>query len=83
MFSGWGDLSTSIIFTKLEPLAGYCLQGDFPSGEFWLEYIPRFSAHFEILITLEISDQRADRHAGILRYQFTDSEKMQFICQMS
>ena len=64
MSSGWGELTTSIIVALLVPLAGYCMQGGFPQGEFWLVCFPLFLVHFAMLVSFEIPDQGVDQSVG-------------------
>ncbi|NTW43771.1 MAG: prenyltransferase [Anaerolineaceae bacterium] len=64
MSSGWGELTTTIIVALLVPLAGYCMQGSFPRGEFWWVCFPLFLVHIAMLISFEIPDQGADQLVG-------------------
>ncbi len=62
--SGWGELSTSLIVGLLVPLAGYCMQGGFPSGELWLACFPLILIHAAMLISFEFPDRAADLSVG-------------------
>jgi 1,4-dihydroxy-2-naphthoate octaprenyltransferase len=64
MSSGWGEFTTSVIVALLVPLAGYCMQGGFPSGELWLICIPLVLIHVAMLISFEIPDQAVDMSVG-------------------
>lgn len=64
MSSGWGELTTSAIVALLVPLAGYCMQGGFPSGELWLVGVPLFLVHVAMLISFEFPDRAADLSVG-------------------
>ena len=64
MSSGWGELTTSIITALLVPLAGYCMQGGFPSGELWLVSLPLVLTHIAMMISFEFPDYAADLSVG-------------------
>ena len=64
MSSGWGELTTSIIVALLVPLAGYCMQGVFPPGEFWLVCLPLVLVHTAMMISFEFPDRATDLSAG-------------------
>lgn len=64
MSSGWGELTTSIISALLVPLAGYCMQGGFPSGELWLVSLPLVLTHIAMMISFEFPDYAADLSVG-------------------
>jgi 1,4-dihydroxy-2-naphthoate octaprenyltransferase len=60
MSSGWGEFTTSIIVALMVPLAGYCMQGGFPSTELWLACIPLILVQAAMLIAFEFPDREAD-----------------------
>lgn len=64
MSSGWGELTTSVIVALLVPLAGYCMQGSFPSGELWLVGVPLVLVHVAMLISFEFPDRATDLSVG-------------------
>ena len=64
MSSGWGELTTSLIVALLVPLAGYCMQGGFPSGKLWLVSVPLVLVHAAMLISFEIPDHAVDLSIG-------------------
>jgi 1,4-dihydroxy-2-naphthoate octaprenyltransferase len=77
MSPGWGEFTTSIIFALLVPLAGYCLQGGFPSGELWLIYFPLIMVHIAMLISFEFPDYKSDLTVGKKHLQFALDQKAQ------
>ena len=64
MASGWGELTTSVIVGLLVPLAGYCMQGGFPPGIFWLMGVPLVLGHAAMLLAFEFPDRVADLSVG-------------------
>ena len=64
MSSGWGEITTSIIVALLVPLAGYCMQGGFPLGEFWWVCLPLLLVHISMLISFEFPDYKSDLSVG-------------------
>jgi 1,4-dihydroxy-2-naphthoate octaprenyltransferase len=60
MSSGWGEITTSIIVALMVPLAGYCMQGGFPSAELWLTCIPLILIHAAMLMVFEFPDREVD-----------------------
>lgn len=64
MSSGWGELTTSVIVALLVPLAGYCMQTDFPVRELWLVCMPLTLIHAVMLISFEFPDYGIDQSIG-------------------
>lgn len=64
MSSGWGELTTSVVAALLVPLAGYGMQGGFPSVELWLICVPLVLVHAAMMISFEIPDCEVDQSVG-------------------
>jgi 1,4-dihydroxy-2-naphthoate polyprenyltransferase len=64
MSSGWGELTTSLIVALLVPLAGFAMQGGFPTGQLWLICIPLVLVHIAMLMSFEVPDHDADLSVG-------------------
>lgn len=64
MSSGWGELTTSVVAALLVPLAGYGMQGGFPSGELWLVCVPLILGHAAMMISFEFPDCAVDQSVG-------------------